>query len=452
MRIHILGICGTFMSGIAVLAKHSGHEVTGSDTNVYPPMSTQLREQGITLMEGYDPAHIDPNIDCVIVGNVIKRGNPAMESILENDISYLSGPAWLYQHVLKDRSVLAVAGTHGKTTTSSLLAWVLEHAGLQPGFLIGGGPDNFAFSARLGNSQYFVIEADEYDSAFFDKRSKFLHYHPKTLILNNLEYDHADIFPDLDAIKRQFHYLVRIVPRNGFIVRQAEDANLTDVLAMGCWTPVTDFGLTQGEWRAELIAEDGSAFSVFHHDVLVGEVHWSLLGKHNVMNALAVIAACTHAGVDLATMLPAFSHFKSVKRRMEKKGEAKHITVYDDFAHHPTAIATTLAGLRANIGSQSRLIAVVEFGSYTMRTGTHKNALRQAFLAADMVVCQETAIDWGLKEALAEFKQPVSLYDGVDQLVAGLVPLLCSGDHVVVMSNSSFGNVHQKLLNAIEKS
>ena len=447
MRIHILGVCGTFMSGVAIIAKQAGHLVEGSDLNVYPPMSTQLKEQGIQLMEGYAPANIHPEVDCVIVGNVIKRGNPAMEYVLNKRIPYISGPAWLADNVLNDRWVLAVSGTHGKTTTTSMLTWIIEQAGLEPGFLIGGVPENFGVSARLGASPYFVIEADEYDSAFFDKRSKFIHYHPKTLILNNLEYDHADIYPDLEAIKLQFHYLIRTVPGNGLIVRHAEESNLTDVLDRGCWTPVVAFG-EGGEWQAVLNRPDGSHFTVMHAGERVSEVSWELLGQHNVYNALAAIAAAHHAGVDPKQATTALSTFKNVKRRLEVKGKVNDIVIYDDFAHHPTAIATTLAGLRAKIG-KSRLIAVLEFGSYTMRAGVHKDNIQDALKLADQVVCKRTDTDWGLPAILATFKQPTAIYDDVDTLVKQLAPSLKSGDHVVIMSNGSFGGVHQKLLEAI---
>lgn len=452
MRLHILGICGTFMSGVALLAKQSGHEVSGSDLNVYPPMSTQLEEQGITLKEGYDPAHIDPEVDCVIVGNVIKRGNPAMEYVLSNQIPYLSGPEWLAKHILKDRWVLAVSGTHGKTTTTSLLTWLLDQAGLAPGFLIGGVPENFGLSARLGDSPYFVIEADEYDSAFFDKRSKFIHYHPKTLIINNLEFDHADIFPDLKAIQQQFHYLVRTVPGNGQIIYPENDENIAEVLKMGCWTPLIEIGSAESPWQTSLIKEDGSEFAVLHEGKKVGEVKWGLLGQHNVYNALAAIAAAFQVNVTVESAIKALAAFKNVKRRMEVKGEIKDIVVYDDFAHHPTAIATTLAGLRAKVGKQARIIAVVEFGSYTMRSGVHKDRICDSFAAADMVVCKSTQSDWGLNAVLSQFKQPTALYDDVDAIVKNLVPQLHAGDHVIVMSNSGFGGIHQKLLDAIDRS
>ncbi|HEX4045241.1 MAG TPA: UDP-N-acetylmuramate:L-alanyl-gamma-D-glutamyl-meso-diaminopimelate ligase [Gammaproteobacteria bacterium] len=448
MRLHILGICGTFMSGVAILAKQSGHQVTGSDANVYPPMSTQLEEQGIALIEGFDPAQITPDLDCVIVGNVIKRGNPAMEYVMANRVPYLSGPQWLAENVLKNRWVLGVAGTHGKTTTTSLLTWILEQAGQQPGFLIGGVPENFGVSARLGQGPCFVIEADEYDSAFFDKRAKFIHYHPKTAILNNLEYDHADIYPDLAAIQQQFHFLVRTIPGNGLIIKPASDQNLSDVLEKGCWTPVATFGV-QGEWQAKLIQPDGRVFEVYYQGQCLGEVQWQLLGQHNVENALAAIAAAQHVEVAPAQAIASLSTFKNVKRRLEIKGTVKGITVYDDFAHHPTAIATTLAGLRANIGENVRIIAVLEFGSYTMRSGVHRDRMPAALTDADLVVCKDTDVDWGLKTVLAQCKQPTALYEDVDTLVQQLVPQLRAGDHVIIMSNGGFGGIHQKLLNAI---
>jgi UDP-N-acetylmuramate: L-alanyl-gamma-D-glutamyl-meso-diaminopimelate ligase len=451
MRIHILGVCGTFMSGVAILAKQCGHDVSGSDMNVYPPMSTQLEEHGIKLIEGYDPAQIDASVEMVIVGNVIRRGNPALEHVLANQIPYTSGPEWLAENVLRDRWVLAVSGTHGKTTTSSLLAWILDEAGLVPGFLIGGVPENFGVSARLGDAPYFVIEADEYDSAFFDKRSKFLHYRPRTAILNNLEFDHADIFPDLEAIKQQFHFFVRTIPNNGLIIKHAPDVNLADVLERGCWTPVTTFDANEGVWQARLKIKDGSSFMVIHDGQPVGGVDWNLLGNHNVNNALAAIAAAHHVGVPITKAITALATFKNVKRRLEVKGKAKEIVVYDDFAHHPTAILTTLAGLRAKIG-MARMVAVVEFGSYTMRSGIHKDRMRDALSAADMVVCKSTEMDWGLKGILDEFKQPTALYADVDSLVSCLVPQLQPGDHVVVMSNSGFGGIHKKLIDAIEKS
>lgn len=454
MRLHILGICGTFMSGIAILAKESGHDVTGSDLNIYPPMSHQLKNCGIEVMEGYLPNHIDPTIDCVIVGNVIRRGNPAIEFILDQQIPYISGPQWLFENILKKRTVIAVAGTHGKTTTTSLLTWILECADLNPGFLIGGIPQNFGVSARLGSGLPFVIEADEYDSAFFDKRAKFIHYHPQILVLNNLEYDHADIFPDLNAIKQQFIYLLRTVPGNGQIIANANDSNLSLILDAKkgtCFSPVTTFGGENGQWQAFMNAQDGSSFKVIYDHQIVGDVDWDLLGEHNVNNALAAIAAADQIGVPYAQAVGVFSAFKNVKRRLEVKGYVNDIMIYDDFAHHPTAIASTLAGLRAKIDEKARLFAVLEFGSYTMRTGGHKAQIKEALRLADEVVCKTTEIDWGLNEVLSQFKNPTASYVDVDHMVNHLVTRLRPGDHVLVMSNSDFNGIHQKLIAAIER-
>ncbi|HEX7129918.1 MAG TPA: UDP-N-acetylmuramate:L-alanyl-gamma-D-glutamyl-meso-diaminopimelate ligase, partial [Rhodanobacteraceae bacterium] len=406
MRIHILGICGTFMGGIAALARELGHEVTGSDANVYPPMSDQLRALGIALQEGYAPEHLQPAPDLVIVGNALSRGNPAIEYMLDARLPYVSGPQWLGENVLRTRTVLAVAGTHGKTTTTSLLAHLLESAGKDPGFLVGGVPGNFGVSARIGKrgqvhfsgfsqaggvepknepGPFFVIEADEYDTAFFDKRSKFVHYRPSIAILNNLEYDHADIFPDVAAIQRQFHHLVRIVPGNGRLIVNAEDERLREVLAMGCWTPVETFGIESGDWRARLLEADGSAFEVTRSGERIGEVRWSLLGRHNVMNALAALAAANASGVPAESVLSAFGAFANVKRRMEVVGDANGVRVYDDFAHHPTAIATTLAGLRAKVGS-ARILVGMEPRSNSMRAGAHAAELAPSLRDADAVV------------------------------------------------------------------
>ncbi|OGT46279.1 MAG: UDP-N-acetylmuramate:L-alanyl-gamma-D-glutamyl-meso-diaminopimelate ligase [Gammaproteobacteria bacterium RIFCSPHIGHO2_12_FULL_41_20] len=450
MKIHILGIGGTFMSGVALLAKEQGHDVTGSDMHLYPPMSTQLAEQGVTVLEGYSPEHIDPTIDCVVVGNVIKRGNPAMEHVLATGMPYISGPQWLAEQVLRERWVLAVAGTHGKTTTTSLLTWILDYTGKQPGFLIGGIPENFGVSSRLGQSPYFVIEADEYDSAFFDKRSKFIHYHPRTVILNNLEYDHADIFPDLYAIQQQFHYLIRTIPSDGLIIQPAADNNLAAVIAMGCWTPQRSFGGAQGYLQAVLHRQDGSCFEVVCAGKSVGIVEWELLGQHNVHNALAALVAAEHVGINVTEALPALRQFKNVKRRLEIKGQENGIIIYDDFAHHPTAIATTLQGLRAKVGQQARLVVVLEFGSYTMRTGVHKQQLPAALASADYVVCKRPEQDWGVAELLQQLARATALYDNTDQLVIGLVQELKPGDHVVIMSNSGFDGVYQKLLNQLK--
>lgn len=439
------------MSGIALLAKALGHEVAGSDANIYPPMSNQLSEQGITLKLGYDSEHIEEDVECVIVGNVIKRGNKAIEAILAKRIPFISGPQWLYENVLKNKIVLAVAGTHGKTTTTSLLAFILEKAGLSPGFLIGGVPENFQVSSRLGKSAYFVIEGDEYDSAFFDKRAKFIHYLPQILILNNLEYDHADIFPNLDSIKQQFHYLIRTVPANGCIIYQHQDINLKEVLDRGCWTPLISFGDNQADWQAEIIHPDGSLFILKHKEVVLGRVEWNLVGKHNVANALAAIAAAHHVGVDPKLAIEALHHFINVKRRLEVKGNPQNITIYDDFAHHPTAIKTTLDGLRAKVGPNARVIVVLAFESYTMRKGMHKTKIPSSLASADMVVCKKPADDWGISAMLDDIHKPTHLYATVDELILHLVPLLKSGDHVITMSNGGFDNIHEKLVHAIEK-
>ena len=372
MHIHILGICGTFMGGIAVIAKQAGHEVTGCDANVYPPMSTQLESQGIRLAEGWDPKQIELEPDLFVIGNVVSRGNPLVEEILERNLPYISGPQWLYEQVMHDRWVLAVAGTHGKTTTSAMLAWILEDAGLAPGFLIGGVPENFGISARLTETPFFVIEADEYDTAFFDKRSKFVHYHARTAVLNNLEYDHADIFPDLAAIETQFHHLVRTIARNGLIAANGREQSMQRVLERGCWTPVERLGVEDG-WSASEPASDG-AFEVRLRGVSQGNVRWNLLGEHNRLNALAALAAARHAGVLVTQGIDALGRFKNVKRRMEVRGMVNGVTVYDDFAHHPTAIQLTLGGLRAKVG-KARIVAVLEPRSATMKLGVMKDSL-----------------------------------------------------------------------------
>ncbi|MET0379710.1 MAG: UDP-N-acetylmuramate:L-alanyl-gamma-D-glutamyl-meso-diaminopimelate ligase [Spongiibacteraceae bacterium] len=453
MRIHILGICGTFMGGLALIARQLGHEVSGSDTSVYPPMSTQLREQGIALCEGYDPAHLqlggDP--DLVIIGNALSRGNAAVEYVLERGLPYVSGPQWLCDHALQGRWVLACAGTHGKTTTSSLLAWLLEANGFNPGFLIGGVPENFGISARLTDSSFFVIEADEYDCAFFDKRSKFVHYRPRTAILNNLEFDHADIFPDLAAIQKQFHHFVRTIPASGHIVFPAADQALQEVLAMGCWSECATLGLEGDvDWRAELLNADGSAFEVFlrnkeGEDEKQGCVHWDATGRHNVYNALSAIAAAQHVGVRPADAIAACADFAGVKRRMELIAEVNGIRVYDDFAHHPTAIATTLEGLRARVGN-TRVIAVIEPRSNTMRLGTHRQKLAPSIAAADEVIWyQPPGLDWSLDDVIATSPAPARIYDNIDAIVADLTHQLSGGEQVVIMSNGGFGGIHQKL-------
>jgi UDP-N-acetylmuramate: L-alanyl-gamma-D-glutamyl-meso-diaminopimelate ligase len=456
MHIHILGICGTFMGGIAVLARQMGHEVTGSDANVYPPMSTQLEEEGIKLYEGYDVAQLDPAPDMVVIGNALSRGNAAVEFVLDRGLPYISGPQFLADFILKDRWVLAVAGTHGKTTTSSMLAWILEYAKLKPGFLVGGIPANFDISARLGDAPFFVVEADEYDTAFFDKRSKFVHYRPRTLVLNNLEFDHADIFDDLDAIKRQFHHLVRTVPGNGLIIAPVDDPNLVDVISQGCWTPVEYFdtaGVEDPEtqlWNVRDLADDGSAFAVYWGDEHVGDVQWPLFGMHNVHNALAAIAAARHAGVIASQAVAALNEFKNVKRRMEVRGVVNGVTVYDDFAHHPTAINLTLDGLRKRVGS-AKIIAVLEPRSNTMKMGVHEQTLGPALEAADEVVLYQPAdLGWNLDE-IANSLRNANVFDDVANIVNFIVGYVREGDHVLIMSNGGFGGIHALLLEALRK-
>jgi UDP-N-acetylmuramate: L-alanyl-gamma-D-glutamyl-meso-diaminopimelate ligase len=450
MRLHILGICGTFMGGVAALARELGLTVEGSDANVYPPMSTQLEALGIGLMNGYAAEHLKPAPDLVIVGNAMTRGNPAVEYMLDQQLRYISGPQWLGETLLQGREVLAVAGTHGKTTTTSLLAHLLESAGMAPGFLIGGVPGNFEVSARVGGGKPFVIEADEYDSAFFDKRSKFVHYRPRIAILNNLEYDHADIFPDVAAIQRQFHHLVRTVPGNGRLIVNAHDHHLAEVLAMGCWTPVETFGIGQGDWQAELLAADGSAFAVRRQGELIGEIHWPLLGQHSVMNALAALAAATAAGADPRALLPAFATFQSVKRRMEVVGEVGGVRVYDDFAHHPTAIATTLAGLRAKVG-KSRIVVALEPRSNSMRLGAHAEALAPSLADADAVVfLHRPELPWDASRVTGALNGRGSTVPTVDALIAALRGQVHAGDHVVFMSNGGFEGAPRRFVEAIK--
>lgn len=456
MHIHILGICGTFMGGIAVLAKQAGHKVTGCDANVYPPMSTQLEAQGIELIEGFAPEQTKLNPDIYVIGNVVSRGNPLMEEILNRGLPYISGPQWLAENVLQGKWVLAVAGTHGKTTTSSMLAWILEYAGLAPGFLIGGVPENFGVSARLpqtpvqdakSTSPFFVIEADEYDTAFFDKRSKFVHYRPRTAVLNNLEFDHADIFEDLAAIEKQFHHLVRTVPQQGLVVANGKEASLQRVIDKGCWTPVEKFG-TDDDWQAANAQGDGS-FDVMYQGKLQGRVAWGLLGEHNRMNALASIAAARHAGVAVDVSIAALTEFRNVKRRMELRGVVNNISVYDDFAHHPTAIETTVAGLRGKVGA-ARILAVLEPRSNTMKLGVMKSALPASLKDADLVFCYQANLGWDAKEALAPISSKTQVHDDLNQLVLSITQAAKAGDHVLVMSNGGFGGIHQKLLDALK--
>ena len=457
MHIHILGICGTFMGGIAVLAKEAGHKVTGCDANVYPPMSTQLEAQGIELIEGFDPGQTKLNPDVYVIGNVVSRGNPLMEEILNKGLPFISGPQWLAENILHPQGqpskwVLAVAGTHGKTTTSSMLAWVLEYAGLAPGFLIGGVPQNFSVSARLpqtpkqdskSKSPFFVIEADEYDTAFFDKRSKFVHYGPRTAILNNLEFDHADIFADLHAIETQFHHLVRTVPQQGLVVANGKEESLKRVIDRGCWTPVEYFGSPDG-WEGGAADRNGS-FDVMLNGKVVGRVEWELLGEHNRMNALAALAAARHVGVSVEVGIAALGQFQNVKRRMELRGVENGISVYDDFAHHPTAITTTVAGLRAKVG-KSRILAVLEPRSNTMKLGVMKQALPASLVDTDLVFCYGANLGWDAKEALAPIAQKSAVFDDLDKLVSAIVKEAKSGDQILVMSNGGFGGIHQKLL------
>ena len=443
MHIHILGICGTFMGGLAVLARAAGHKVTGCDANVYPPMSTQLEAQGIALIEGYGVEQVKLDPDVFVIGNVVTRGNPLMEEILNRGLSYVSGPQWLREHVLHGRWVLGVAGTHGKTTTSAMLAWILEHAGMNPGFLIGGVPQNFGVSARLTETPFFVIEADEYDTAFFDKRSKFVHYAPRTAVMNNLEYDHADIFPDLAAIETQFHHLVRTVPGNGLIVANGAETALDRVIARGAWTPVERFG-GSGTWQAGEADTDG-AFTVQHTGVVQGRVQWQLLGAHNRQNALAAIAAARHAGVPVALAIEALGRFENVKRRMEVRGTQRGVTVYDDFAHHPTAIATTVAGLRRRVGA-ARILAVIEPRSNTMKLGVMKQALPGSLQEADRVYCYRGGLNWDAAEALAPLGNKAEVHADLDALIKAIAAHAQSGDQVLVMSNGGFGGIHEKLL------
>ena len=452
MHVHILGICGTFMGGIALLARANGHKVTGQDANVYPPMSTQLEQQGIDLIQGFNATDIkmlEP--DVVVIGNALSRGNEAVEYVLEQNIPYTSGAQWLAENILQQRWVLAVSGTHGKTTTSSMLTWILEYAGLTPGFLIGGVPENFGVSARNGELPFFVVEADEYDTAFFDKRSKFVHYHPRTLILNNLEFDHADIFDDLSAIKKQFHHLIRTVPGNGLLIYPAADESLAQVLEMGCWSQTETFSEQQRSgWSVNLLNSEGSHFEVYFDAVKQGKVKWSLLGRHNVSNAVMAIAAARHAGVPVKYAIEALAEFKNVKRRLEIRGIVNDITVYDDFAHHPTAIATTLDGLRQKVGRQQRIFAILEPRSNTMKMQVHNAALPESLSAADDVFLY-------LPEEYADkFNDTLELlgdkghgYNNIETMIQVILSKVRPSDHLLIMSNGGFEGIHQKLLDAL---
>lgn len=454
MHVHILGICGTFMAGIAQIAQQKGYRVTGSDENVYPPMSTLLEKSGITLTTGYDPTQLDTNPDLVIIGNAMSRGNPCVERVLRDKIPYISGPQWLAESILQDKIVIAVSGTHGKTTTSSIVTWLLESAGKNPGFLIGGVLSNFGISARYTDSPYFVVEADEYDSAFFDKRSKFIHYHPTVLLCNNLEFDHADIFSSLADIQKEFHYLIRTVPGNGKIIYPKTDKALIETLARGCWTPTETFGTTeQCDWFTQNESPDGSSFEVVHANQVCGKAKWALLGQHNVQNALAALACVNAVGVTPQEAIPALSDFKSPARRLQLRGEINGVSVYDDFAHHPTAIHTTIAGLRARVGKDTRIISVMELRSYTMRSGYHKDTLAASLEESDSVyLYRSNDLTWDLApvvDELSKTKQAAAL-PTVDEIVRNVVSQVKAGDHILVMSNGGFEGIHGKLLAALQ--
>lgn len=461
MHIHILGICGTFMGSLAVLARELGHRVTGSDQGVYPPMSTQLEAQGIELMEGYRPENLKPAPDLVLIGNAMSRGNAEVEAVLNRNLDYMSGPEWLAREVLRDRWVLAVAGTHGKTTTTSMLLWILEQCGFEVGYLVGGVPKDFPVSARLGKSDFFVIEADEYDSAFFDKRSKFVHYRPHTCVLNNLEFDHADIFDNVEAIERQFHHLVRTVPSKGAIIRPAVDAHLDNALARGCWSPVqtTAIGSEAGapNWRAELLSDDGSRFMLIHHEQPVATVNWNMTGLHNVRNALSAIAAARHVGVTPDHAVSALNRFGGVKRRMELLADIDGVRVYDDFAHHPTAIATTLEGLRHRVG-QEQIIALIEPRSNTMQQGVHRERLLASADLADRAIWANTAQAQWLTTLMEEYRRTGGdperhqCDETIDGLIRRVLDEVSGPCHVVIMSNGGFGGIHQRLITRLEES
>ncbi|MDX1726555.1 MAG: UDP-N-acetylmuramate:L-alanyl-gamma-D-glutamyl-meso-diaminopimelate ligase [Pseudoalteromonas tetraodonis] len=444
MHIHILGICGTFMGGIAAIAKSLGHKVTGSDQNVYPPMSTQLEELGIELTQGYDVSQLEPAPDIVVIGNAMSRGNPCVEYVLDKSLPYTSGPEWLKHNLLQDSWVLAVAGTHGKTTTASMLAWILEYAGLKPGFLIGGIVQNFGLSARVGETPFFVIEADEYDTAFFDKRSKFVHYLPRTLILNNLEFDHADIFEDLNAIKKQFHHLIRTLPQSGKVLWPKDDEALSDVIAKGLWSESETLG---NDWDYQLLKADGSQFNVLLNTQLQGVVNWQAIGEHNVKNAMMAIAAARHVGIAIEHSIAALGEFISPKRRMELKADINNIKVYDDFAHHPTAIQTTLAGLRAKVGND-KIIAILEPRSNTMKMGVHQFTLLDSLRDADEVLLFEPEnLSWSLKEQ-AE-KAGMQCFDSTIAIIETVLESIEPNQHVLIMSNGGFNGLHQQLVDGL---
>ena len=437
------------MGGLALIARELGYQVSGSDANVYPPMSTQLESQGIQLMHGYNAENLTPKPDLVIIGNALSRGNVEVEAVLNSGLHYISGAQWLSEHVLQDKWVLAVSGTHGKTTTTSMLSWILEHQGFKPGFLVGGIPLNFGISARLGESDFFVIEADEYDCAFFDKRSKFVHYRPRTLVMNNLEYDHADIFPDLEAIKRQFHHLVRTVPSEGLIIAPQHETNLDDVLKMGCWTKVVRTTLNEsGSWAAQLKKADGTVFDVLFNGESQGQVNWALSGEHNVYNAMSAIVAAHHVGILPNAAIAALSKFQNVKRRMEVIAKINGVTLYDDFAHHPTAIKTTLDGLRKQVQTQ-KIVAIVEPRSNTMRMGIHTKSLALSLGTADVaIIYQPAELNWDLS-ALKKYAANIEIYSSLDEIINRLTELAEQNSHFVLMSNGSFGGIYQRLQTAL---
>lgn len=447
-HVHILGICGTFMGSLAVIAREMGFKVTGSDENVYPPMSTYLEDQGIEILEGFDVSQLNSKPDIIVIGNTMKRGMPIVETVLNQKLNFVSGPQFLEEYVLKHKWVLAVTGTHGKTTTTSMLAWVLDFAGLKPGFLVGGIPQNFGISSRLGDSQFFVIEGDEYDTAFFDKRSKFVHYWPKTLIMNNLELDHVDIFEDLAAIQKQFHHLVRTVPSEGLVIYHQGDQNIEEVLEKGLWTPKVSFG-QKGNFSYRLLSSDASAFEVFHHNKKVGEVHWNTMGEFNIENALAVIAAAHHAGVPMDVSCKALSQFINPKRRLEVRDIVNNITVYDDFAHHPTAIEKTIEALRKKIGN-ARILAVFEPRSNSMKLGQFQQDLAKAMQSADAIFLYEPKnLTWSVKEAFEICPKPCEITQDIDLLTEKIKAMAQAGDHVLIMSNGGFGGIHDKLLKSL---
>ncbi|MCH7695004.1 MAG: UDP-N-acetylmuramate:L-alanyl-gamma-D-glutamyl-meso-diaminopimelate ligase [Proteobacteria bacterium] len=451
MQIHILGICGTFMGGLALLARQLGYTVSGSDKNIFPPMSDQLANAGIELIEGYSASQLNASMDSIIIiGNALSRGNECVEFILNEGLKYTSGPQWLAEHVLADRHVLAVAGTHGKTTTSSILAWILESAGKQPGFLIGGVAENFGLSARLGDSELFVIEADEYDTAFFDKRSKFIHYRPKTLLINNIEFDHADIFADMGAIRREFHHMIRTLPAQGQIVLRQDDTEISRIIEMGCWTPRVSFGIGAGDWTAEPLADDYCRFCIKHNGEEVGQVEWNLIGKHNCENALAALTTAAQLGLEPADACRALTDFKSVKRRLQRLACVNDITVYDDFAHHPTAIETTLHGLRMNVGRQ-RIITILEPRSNTMKMGVHQDSLAQSLSESDQVMLyQAENIKLDLNRISTELGDKCRIYTQIEEIIQAAATQSRAGDHIVIMSNGAFDNIHQRLIERLQ--